>query len=48
MPNVAATNTTSVMTANIFDSFAPVEWKIPQDHLVVDTTGLVLPVGGKR
>jgi hypothetical protein len=48
MPNVAVTNTTAATITNIFDSFTPVEWKTPQDHLAVDTTGLVLPVGGKR
>jgi hypothetical protein len=47
MPNVAITNTTAVTTVNVFDSYTPVEWKIPRDHFVVDTTGIVLPVSGK-
>jgi len=48
MPNVALTNTTAAQMGHSFDNYISVEWKIPQDHLVVNVRGLVLPVGGKR
>jgi len=48
MPNVVVTNTTAHVLTGVYESVSPVEWKIPQDHLVVDTTGFVPPVGNKR
>jgi hypothetical protein len=47
MPNVAVTNTTAAVISSRFESFRPVEVKIPQDRLVVNTAGLMLVVGGK-
>lgn len=45
LPNVTAT---TVSSTSDFDTFTPVEAKIPHDHLVVYPSGLVLPVDGKR
>jgi len=43
----ASTISASYLGASYFESFTPVEVKIPHDHLVVDPIGLVLPVDGK-
>ncbi len=48
MPNIAFTNASAAPVSSTFDSYTPAEWKIPQDHRVVEITGLVPPVGGKR
>jgi len=50
MVNIAVPNVTATTVSNVtrFESFTPVEWRMPHDHLVINVAGLVLPVGGKQ